>query len=228
MKINLITKFLSKGILVAFIAILFTIINCKRDTTSSPTVYSCIPEVNNWVIANFNTIQSFTREDFIKLDEAKQRAAYRSLTSESKLKIWRDKLSKEILSSNSEDERNHILSLLGMTDIKIYSDSTYRNNFVKNAQRWYDEAIQKFNWSKAKITLMVSSLYLSDESDNTEGFLKLKSQLEINPKPDCACHRDIFCATWFVCDHNANCNYKSSGCGWLWAEDCDGLCTWAK
>lgn len=186
-------------------------------------IFSCDPEINNWVNKNISLITTFSRDEFAKLDESTQRAAFRSLSPDKKLQLWRVKLVKEIELCSTEEERNHIEKLLGMTDVKLYTDKDFSLNFVIQAQNWYDEAIQKIGWTRTKVALMVASLYLSDGSDNIQDFSSAKSMI-----PECACRRSIFCAVGFNCSTSGSCNESTHGCGWLFVESCIGQCSMTK
>jgi hypothetical protein len=125
---------------------------------------------------------------------------------------------------NTDKERDHIEKLLNMTDIKLYSDTAYAKKFIIKAQSWYVESVQKFGWTRLKVSLMVGTLYLSDESDKTLiEFLGAKNEIAA---PDCACHRDFFCSPGMYCNTTYKCTESNHGCGWLMVESCIGECDW--
>lgn len=55
------------------------------------------------------------------------------------------------------------------------------------------------------------------------------------PPVNCGCHDAsdfcsrlnytvLFCSHYFTCDTDTDCLPEDSGCGWFWAESCDGKC----
>jgi len=96
------------------------------------------------------------------------------------------------------------------------------------AGNWIDYAINKLKWDKRKLAFVVSSLHISfTEYEYSLSRLRdVKAIASENTETKCDCNTGTdFCnyEPGLTCS-STGCKASSSGCGWLWMEECNGNC----
>ena len=141
-----------------------------------------------------------------------QRITYNMLTSEDKLNLWRQKLENCISDENLNDEQRELVLELKTILIRDYFEEVSNDNkeYFKNIYVVdYLERIQ-VAFTREQINSIFYRLY--------------GNSLEFEDKK-CDCNLGSI----FGCGASDDCKAKTctsivSGCGFLWAWDCDGLC----
>ena len=83
----------------------------KSYGQDNKTVYSCDPEINEWVKANLDKIHKMSRTEWLLLDEMKGRAVFAAFTAQQQQDFWQTKI-KEVLALDwKTEERTHIQKL---------------------------------------------------------------------------------------------------------------------
>ena len=92
--INLNNIVAMKKIVLLFVSLASLMISCSTD---EDLAFSCDPIVDQWVKANYNELQTISRQDFISLpDESYQRATYASFSPQKQMKLWETKINEAI------------------------------------------------------------------------------------------------------------------------------------
>ncbi len=141
------TKFFALGIVACF-----SFMSCQQDDL----LYSCDAELDAWAKRNYEGIQSFTRAEFISLDYGQQKAAYTAMGEKQRHDIWMGKLNNVLKMDWSNEEAEHIESLISFVGEK---ESLFANSESQQEQdefelfmyRWMEEAEENLNWDKATI-----------------------------------------------------------------------------
>ena len=224
------------GLLMAILAIT----SCNRDDLQ----YSCDPVINAWTKANIHEIQAMNRADFLNLDDANQRGAYRAMTSEQRIQIWIGKINQVLFLEWNERERVHIEKLRVFIDENamlfgrdVYVE--YQDIIELEAYKWGDFALNELGWTPELIYAIagnpndiiqleqgkVGNVYL--HSETIDGVVTKN----VTPKTTCDCHWTE--SNMFMCSNSgencidreiSGCEMTSFGCGLLWLAPCHGLC----
>jgi hypothetical protein len=86
--------------------------------------------VDVWINEHQTEIQTMSREDWLKLDEALKRPVYRKFTDEQRYCFWKDKINEVMRSFEwSELEKNHLNLLLNTLsdNLKWFGDGGIEN-----------------------------------------------------------------------------------------------------
>ena len=208
--------------------------SCSKDER----VYSCDKEVDSWVKENLTNIQKMTRNDWLKLGEDVNRAAYRAFTPKQKFIFWKEKMNEVLALDWNEAEKKHIELMYETVSV---NPQWFASDFSKNeaewekfeqfTYRWVEIAEANFGWSKNIIGPMIAS---GNKMLNTRGELLLNVDSAIRlrnvaPSSYCACSTESdFCSYPYTCRDNGDCKDKSGwpACGLLLLYTCDGLCVY--
>lgn len=181
------------------IVILFTIISCSNENPH---------ENSNLDVSNkkIETVLKLTNVD-------DQRIAFGLLNENEKAKLWSDKLN-SILEKNelSFEQKSLILDLQEKLNNAVFTNnnSEYKEYFKNIFTKKYLEKL-KYSFSP-------------NEIENY--FYNLNSNRVIEKKGDCDCNQgSLFgCGASNDCKNRTCPNATPTGCGFLWAWECNGLC----
>lgn len=217
-----------KKVILPFLFI-FTLlfISCSQED-----IYSCDPEINDWVYSNLNDIKVMTRSEWQSLDIEKRIPSYRAFTLEQKISFWNEKLD-NILSNNwSNEEITHI------NDLKVFLNnhaqllngiSTLSEEEAFAVQsymdKWIKIGIEELDWNEDLIIAMVG------KGENLGDALDLltnpASTRSLKPKLSCNCHLAEWvewCGFYSSCVE-VECDDTTLGCGFFLAFECTGRCS---
>ena len=203
---------------------------------SAPT-YSCDPEIDNWVTQNINRVKTLTRADWLDIDNIEyQRGAYGAFSVEQKVKLWIEKFDEALKLGWNETEYKHIKRL--QEEVQNHSiwfqpncsgpDLNCKELFM---YKWIDYAANKLRWSNEPLyALEFTPKRLAKDKTLT----RLSNHIPMTTTrseslPRCDCHNPES-AHYISCsieDHDCisgDCNVTTWRCGWLWSEECNGLC----
>ncbi|MDR2410803.1 MAG: bacteriocin fulvocin C-related protein [Bacteroidales bacterium] len=209
----------------------FTLFSCSQDEE----VYSCDKEVNVWVKENLSDIQQMSREDWLRLDERVNRAAYVAFTSEQKQEFWIQKF-QEVLSLDwNELEKSHIeiLSQKILDNPNWFLDGFSQNEamyeeFEIFTFKWMESAEENLGWDKNLIGAIVASgNKLLDTKGKIQVNIDASVRLKNGAEKSCDCNVGInICFPKGCLDSQySNCDKKIIGCGFALLGPCNGLCT---
>lgn len=223
--------------IVSFAALLLSA--CSKDMK-----YSCSPEATAWVERNLNEIKQMDRTQFsaIPYDEY-QRAAFRVFSPQQKMQVWLGKITETLNLGWNAAERTHIIRLQEIitehgnwfepTTTKVQTEEV-DDAISLTMFEWAEYAYETLHWTREQVYALVGT---PNTVQSTDGKVLRKLRLgELEdpktpekPGPDwgnltCECNLDHdFC--W-----SGNCTAKgcgdpgTGGCGWVWAQKCNGLC----
>lgn len=212
------------------IASLFGIIMCA--CTNDEPQYSCNPEVEKWVKEHVNEIQSMTRSEWLDSDAEYSIPIYRAFTSEQRIIFWREKFQelKKLPWSNGERDliieaesffENH-LTMFGPENPSEVQLDQAEEFFYK----WSEKGQKGFGWSDDLIrSMVVTGDKLIDTTGRVYKSAKSAGNVLSSTSEACNCNQN----SWFTCSHQqacnpANCSESLSGCGFLMAWECNGMC----
>jgi hypothetical protein len=209
----------SRGFLA--IALVLSLAACSKHKGE---VYSCDPVINRWATQAREVNQSISRDSLATFGLDSQKAIFRSLTSDNKYRIYREKLAL-ILADNSlsQTEKAYVQSGYDFFKPEYYDhpeDSTVVDSFYVS---WANRGVATFGWSRKQVFFFAETWVTEPEF---EGMIGIPST---SAKNDCTCLSDWYCGSWagHSCD-KGDCDVTRGGCGWLGGSDCKGKCDWQK
>ena len=180
-----------------------------------------------WAKENISTIQKMSRNEWNQLEAKKKRAAYVGFTQQQRIKFWHEKLEELKSLDWTQEELAHIMLVgkfidehneffLGKKLTDEQSDNLYRFCYT-----WIQEGIEKFGWTKATAVSIIGTG--NAVTDKGGGYTPDPGSDE-----ECECHANNIAYTLCIagreqCD-KADCISTSTGCGFFWSEECNGLC----
>jgi hypothetical protein len=216
------------------IVMCFAFFSCLQEEE----VYSCDKDVNAWVKENLADIQQMTREDWLRLDESVNRAAYVAFKPEQKQKFWLQKL-QEVLSLDwNELEKAHIKDFYQEI---LDNQQWFLDDFSKNESdfekfeififKWKEYAEVNFGWDKNIMgSIIASGNKLLDTTGKMQINITSSLRLKNGSEPTCDCNTSRGnqfneCNSQYKhCSTKSGCIEYSWGCGFIYLEKCNGLC----
>ena len=202
---------------------------CEQESES---VYSCNKNVNEWAKLNITEIQQMSRQNWIELHDTLKLAAYRAFTPEQKHQFWKEKFQEVKSLDWSQEEIAHISKAENYLDEHSdFFSHELTDDEIDNLETffysWQKEGIEKFGWTnQTAISIAGTGLPISEEEKNNN---IPPSKSNSNKSEDCHCNIKIlsdFCNTAGFLGEciSYNCEESTWGCGWIWFEDCNGIC----
>ena len=191
--------------------------------------FSCNPDINRYIVKNFDELSQLCPSEIFKNGIPLQRAIFNTWTPDKKREVWHTKLHNLLENHRfSNAERCHVQLLLDHIDKDYFRDLSLKSKSQERslfAQDWISFAANELGWDNIFIAFMVFRLYdnpaqLDEELSN---IASLKTSTNIfSESNSCSCSSSAdFCGSAFC--NSGNCN-DVQGCGWLWSMTCDGLC----
>lgn len=230
-----------KSIIIIFMGIVI----CLSFTSCSneKLIYSCDPEINEFVKSNLSEIQALTRSEFIQVKESLQLPFFKALSSEKKQSIWLGKLDELLKLDWTPLERSHIeLAYNKIHDnLGWYSDpSKYEDEIDIFCYKWQEYAQDELGWDNTTIyyTIINPNPIAKSESNKCRfirndvsgmngipGVKLMGESPEEPPTKNCTCStKSNNCGTTGIMKCKKwNC-IATRGCGSFGVEVCDGGC----
>lgn len=209
-----------KKSIVAICVLIFLCVGCNQDESC----YSCDESIDAFVKENLKEIQQMDRATIITYSNEQQRAMYRSLSSDRKKEIWKDKFVQINSLDLSEGERKLMKKFENFVNQYDFSRLiTSQEKDYLNSLR--EEGMQKFNWSQR---FVVSAFGYLENIDKSGILTQTKDTAEdaIEPdKPKCDCDWGFGCLDGPCDKRKDKCEITQTDCGWLWSDKCIGLCS---
>ncbi len=218
--------------------LLVVLVSCQKEPC-----YSCDDGVDSWAKENITKISLMTRSDILKLNLEKQKAAYRTLQSDKKKKLWSDKLVDVKKMAKSDEELQHLIVLEKFAENYDF-ESDLPTELETFLFEWFDEGKKKFGWTDY---FRISGFMMLGKAVNSEKEFKdlySKEILSFNtgPKEDNSislkqllainvANAENWCDSKWCYDCQIiggycvnSCTTTQSGCGWLWVSPCTKNC----
>ncbi|MDO4957208.1 MAG: bacteriocin fulvocin C-related protein [Bacteroidales bacterium] len=211
-----------------FIVCIFTLTSCEKNV-----IYSCNPEVNEWVQDNVQLIKKMDRTSWKKVTDIEKRAAiYVAFSPQQRKQFWIEKINEMLKMPFLPEELTHIKRLFYIIEEYPYM---FENEMIETEEQkeerelviqdWIQTGISSFGWSESFVADMVAS---GEELQLEGGTLKKTGtgpgSVDDNPeRGTCNCDKDQFFPWCKFCE-NGTCNKQPTGCGFFLAYKCDGLC----
>lgn len=170
------------------------------------------------------------RKSLSKLSRKDQILEYNMLSHHQKFDVWKDKISQVLTTDLSRQQREIIQELYEYITPVLFEGNEAKflsNNFV---QQWLTKAVREF--SPHELNMMFGRI-----EDYVPSTKNGKSAADRDngggtdpepPAPNCHCKNTLINSCefyWMECENGAeNCNSTSTGCGFLWQENCGGRC----
>lgn len=197
-------------------------------SSNDEKVYSKDPQINQWAKTRVDDFQDLSYESFIQIDGEKQRAAFRALSPENKLRLWNNKA--DILLKNS---KNQIEKELFSEFKSFFINFNFEKRFTEDELNFLNSLVskgkEKLKWDEAYVVLTFGTLdiYKKDKYDypifSEINFARDKAQIA-DDQPTCNCKWG-WCGVSSGFECKAGCeNDGGSGCGFLFFQECTGSC----
>ena len=176
-------------------------------------LFSCSNDKNDSAQISKSSISTIIK--IKNIDE--QRIVYKLLNPEEKMSLWIEKFN--IVLEDSKLNNNQKALII---DLRNNLKANYFSN-EQDDDKEYFKTIYVVNYLK-KIEKVFSREQIEDV------FYKVSiNRIEIGPKKACNCNK----GSLFGCGASASCNNKTcedsnTGCGFLWAWECNGVCAWTE
>lgn len=224
--------------------VILLFIVCSVASCAKEELFSCDPEANLWAKNNRTEIQQMSRESFIAIgDLVKQRAAYNAFTPNQRQALWIGKLEEVLKLDWSEQERQHIRSLLELIMVNSFIFSSERDpeafdKIEVEIYKWTEYTQKKLGWDKKLLYALIGTPKVMNAkkeiveiNSGMSPTLRLKSGNESGGKPTCNCSMDFdLCSIgpgtakcrekW----KGEYCDWSAWGCGPLGLNNCSGVC----
>jgi len=226
------------SLFVFFVIIGLFATSCKKDNINEN--FSCNPEINQWAKTNLKSVQLLTRDELTQLPISKQRAAWRTLSAERKLELWKDKYAEMNKLNWTIEERNHLELLVNELKVEFFLEPTsierieIQNIGDQFLLTWISFAQSELHWNQH---FLYSIGFRLDNPVSNNRLLETNSSNlgdEQGPPPpgpvECACNAsdpgNDFCGAFDMLECVSGACVENDGCGWWWSHSCDGLCKW--
>lgn len=204
-------------------------------------IFSCNPDVNNWVKENKSYIQTLTRAQWYKLDYRVSQASYIAFSPSQKEEFWKEKFKEvKLLNWSSEeikhiqDAENYILEHEHFFSEVLPSEEEI-DDFEIFFSKWVKQGVKNFGWTKKTALAIVGTGYkmidlqgnvLLPEKSSNMTMVTLHKEEE---QTGCNCNTEsmISCILdpFGPCDTSySKCESSFRGCGFVWSYPCDGTC----
>ena len=226
---------------VAMLLCFLMLFSCQQDEM----LYSCEPEVDEYIKSNLSDIQTMSRDEFLKIERDLQPSIFYAFTPEQKQLIWLEKFQNVLSLKLTDKERDHIELLVQyINKNKLYFEEPklYEDDIAIFAYKWTQYAENVLMWDKETIYNIVydpstviqdprNRLIIPEENLHvmkvgiSSGRLKTRTEQDPPPSVKCSCNTVVndcgttglmTCKKW-------NC-IAVFGCGFIFQEVCNGGC----
>lgn len=209
------------------------LVSCSQDED----VYSCNPEINDWVKENKTYIQSLSRAEWYTLDYNVSHASYIAFTPSQKVEFWKEKFEEVKLLDWTYEELAHIQEVEDYTidNTQYFREGNLSEDELDSIEtffaKWLRLGEKKFGWTKQTGMAIVGTgfkmidkegnLLLPERNNDTMSIPVMTMKTEV----DCNCNKKslISCFPLGSCE-DSECIETWNGCGFLWVAPCDGRC----
>jgi hypothetical protein len=205
-----------KKLLIAVAVIIgasFILLSCRKQNK-----YSCDPNIEKYVTENVTSYEGITRADLCKYGLDTAIAIFRTLSSDNKASIWKEKMQYIIDSGNlSGSEIQFFQNLKNKITADVYSG----NEPSEEISQLIMNAKTQFGWSDtlAAVYFEIPYTYMEFMS-----YFVPASPIA-GSGSSCTCRKGF--SSCFIKDYDycgGDCALQDGGCGFLWLSDCDGRC----
>lgn len=137
------------------LVIFFLFTACNKD---SSRIYSCDPRAQEYALINLEVNQDISRDSLANLPFEFQTAVFRSLTSENKLRIFREKIDLVLRDVHelNDSEIDALLDLRNNAPEEIYGkfDEDSQHPFL---EAWENSIRNELGWNDTAISIYVAS-----------------------------------------------------------------------
>jgi len=215
------------------VILIFLIAFCMYSCTDGDVQYSCDRELDSWIKNHLSEIQTMNRDAWLNTEEALEIPVYRAFTPTQRLSFWNDKFEEVKKLPWTPDEIAHIELVQQFvnehSNFFRYEPITDDENDIVDAfvYRWKLVANEKFGWTDEVVkSIIASGRTVINTSGELQPLAKSRSQaiLPMSVEYICGCNKEHdFCEYELECV-TGECNLVSSGCGWLFFQECNGRC----
>ena len=215
-------KVMSKAII--FLVVIFSIASCGKEE-----MFSCDPEINDWVVKNKVEYADVSRDELAKLDYDKQIGLFASFSPEQKVKIFQSKFQYLMgLETLSDIEKEYLTRIFSELTINLYFPKANTDKFIDIFDKWNYEVIDKLGWEKVDV-FRYTHTWLTDEEfeqwywqwHEVKSSPRLKST---RAEKSCDCYASSGCPGTQSCEKKYGCIQSNVKCGPFISIPCDGYC----
>jgi lipoprotein len=200
-------------------------------------VYSCDQKENAWVKQHLNEIRKMSRTNWLSLPANLEIPVFRAFSQKQKLQVWNEKLNEttEILRNSAEISHiNKVKQFINDNPSLFDGDKlseSEEEKIEKFFYSWAKEGEKRFNWNKSTIYSIVGTCRpITNQKNRGIKLLSTVPRVDfINPGLNykCNCHKKCLIACFpetVFCESDPDCEETNKGCGWVFAQECDGRC----
>jgi len=191
-------------------------------------LYSCDPEINDWVVKTKSLYTDISRDELATFDYDKQDGLWVSFSPEQKAKIFQSKYQYLIeLNTLSEEEKEYLTDLYRQVTPVFYSSEKERVKVVEYYEKWKYEVMDKLGWERIDVYFYAETWFTYEEfwqwvefKKNQQSSTLKSTRAELN----CDCINASGCLWAGSLCSKGNCKVGVKKCGAAKNEDCTGLC----
>lgn len=228
----------------AFIALVCVLMG--SCTQSDEIVYSCDSEINTWVKENLSSFRDMNRTDWSTIgDMAKEKAAYRAFSLETRQAFWLDKIDEVMTLPWNEKELIHLKELKDFIADNLPMFAGLSRLSVEDRDRvqafiylWCEKAQEEMGWKPSTLFAICGDGHRMEDKDGRILISSVSGTLanscDCSLRSDfCNQRMDVIISTdptlptipigWAKCV-DSDCKPTSGSCGLLFLYDCTGQC----
>lgn len=226
---------MKKFSLLSICILIFLFFSCEKEEV----VYSCDPEIDEWVKSNLSEIETFEWKELAQIGERYQQAAFAVFSSEQRLSLWAKKLEHTLLLNWTYEEKSHLALLLKEIQnnpdwfIPYYFESNEieYDKFMIFFYKWIEFSKEKLGWDSSIIQSIIGTLKAPltttgiIESNTDITHIKTRSESKCNCNTKLGNSYNECNSNYKHCSTKSSCVESSWSCSPLYVGKCNGLCS---
>lgn len=196
--------------------------------------YSCDKKEDAWVKENLSSIRKMEASEWFSVSENLKRPVYRALSLKQRQMVWAQKL--ENLMKNNEWKLDELEHLQKCYDVVVAHPEWLLPNSEKEekdfddlkifAYKWISFAQKELGWSIDLVSAIVGTANGIRVVNGAAMIETGSSASRVKSSFECNCNSSN--TVWTTCSLinciTNSCSKINAGCGFLWSDECDGLC----
>lgn len=194
-----------------------TLLSCGNDETTFEN-----SDFNN--VSFLRSLNTMTLSELGNLSRNEQIDAANNLSSTRIKEIWQEKIDLIILEEQDPMYVNELIILKNFINSFTF-DRAFNQNELTYLDNLFEKSVNQYGKDLIFMTINFSSFEIYSSTRSMQGYRYLVGLEPISSTPSCNCGWSCDAAGGFECNDKASCNRTSFGCGWMFFQACEDLCT---